>query len=657
MRTLGAVAAIALFAACGGSSANTDNIPDACNPLGGQGCLQPWPSMTYTKADTTSATGFRLDLPPEGMPTNDDQIQEDPAPWNRWDGFSPVGFLLATFPTGVSAANLPPFSDPAQSLAADSPIVLLNMDTGDRLPFFAEVDVNVPDPAQAALIIRPLARLPEKTRIAVAIRNTVKAADGTDLPVPHAFAAIRDNTPFSHPRFAALAARYDDIFAALSTAGVDKSELVLAWDYVTASDSFLQNDLVTMRGQALPAIGANGANLSFSASSAGSNALAYAMYTGTFKSPNFLTDGENMGNQTDSRINRDATGNPAMMGMRDANFAAFIPSCVTSGTATLPRPTVIFGHGLFGSSADYLNDGFLQSLANQLCVTLVAGDFIGLTSRQLNTVLLAINDMNNAGGLSEMLGQSVIDFIALENLARGPLATSPQFQVNGQPVIDTSKIYYIGGSLGGIMGSVIMAYDPNLVRGVLTVPGGNWSMLFERSAAWFDLMPAAQGGYPDLTTYQLNLALLAMAMEPYDPITTAAHILKDPLFPDQPTKSILEWYSMGDCLVTNISTEMMARETGLTMLAPSVKMPFDLTPMDGPLANGIVAFNDHPTPLPLDTNTPPSKDNGTHSGINQKPAAIRFAQDFLIDSTMTDECLDGSDAVACDCQGSGSPCQ
>jgi hypothetical protein len=102
---------------------------------------------------------------------------------------------------------------------------------------------------------------------------------------------------------------------------------------------------------------------------------------------------------------------------------------------------------------------------------------------------------------------------------------------------------------------------------------------------------------------------------------------------------------------------MMARETGLTMLAPSVKMPFDLTPMDGPLANGIVAFNDHPTPLPLDTNTPPSKDNGTHSGINQKPAAIRFAQDFLIDSTMTDECLDGSDAVACDCQGSGSPCQ
>ena len=117
------------------------------------------------------------------------------------------------------------------------------------------------------------------------------------------------------------------------------------------------------------------------------------------------------------------------------------------------------------------------------------------------------------------------------------------------------------------------------------------------------------------------------------------------------------WYSMGDCLVTNIATEEMAREMGLTMLAPSVNMPFGMTPNAGPLDNGIVAFDDHPTPLPPATNTPPAQDNGTHSGINQKPAAIRFAQEFLFDDTMTDQCMDGSDPVACDCQGSGSPCE
>ena len=36
-------------AACGGD--DDPAIPDPCNPLGGQGCLLPWPSMAYVTAD------------------------------------------------------------------------------------------------------------------------------------------------------------------------------------------------------------------------------------------------------------------------------------------------------------------------------------------------------------------------------------------------------------------------------------------------------------------------------------------------------------------------------------------------------------------------------------------------------------------------------
>lgn len=655
MRRLAVSALLFALAACGGSSTpepNTDGIPDACNPLGGQGCLLPWPSMVYAKTDATSATGFRLDLPIEGMPTNDSGVTIDPKPLlNRWDGFSPTGPILVAFPTGVSPANLPPFSDPAQSLDPASPILLLNEDTGERYPFFAEVDANVSNLAKQDLIIRPLARLPEKAHIIVAIRNTVKAADGSDLAVPDGFAALRDGTPFVHPRFDALADSYDKIFATLSTAGVDKADLVLAWDYVTASDAFLQNDLSVMRTAAVAAIGDNGANLTFEAEAQPPNGTSYQLYLGTFKSPNFLTDLE----KDDSIIARDDTGNPKMSGMRDANFAAIIPNCVTTGNFSLPRPTVVFGHGLFGSAKEYLDDGFVQDLAEDLCVVVVAGDFIGLTSRQLTVATLAVNDMNLAPGISEKLGQSIVDFIALENAVRGPMAASPEFSFNGQPVIDTSKIYYIGGSLGGIMGNTLMAYDKNLQRGVLAVPGGVWSMLFERSNAWHLLIGSAMGSYPDLSVYQLNLAFLGMSMEPYDPITTAKHVLQDPLF-DNPSKNILMWYTMGDCLVTNITTEFVLREMGMVVMAPSVKQPFGLTPMPPPMANGTMVFNDHPTPLPPDTNVPPEEDNGTHSGINRKQAAIREAQDFLLDGQIVPECKNGSAAVPCDCQADGSPC-
>ena len=584
--------------------------------------------------------GSHIAIPKEAMPVNVDMVAVDPAPLERWDGFSPTGPMLVMFPNGVAGDNLPSFKNPDESLAADSPIVLLDVDTGERTPFFAEIDQNTSEPTKRALIIRPLARLHGGAHYAVALRNTLKDLDGKPLPVSPAFAALRDGKSFDHPRWKQLTAKSKDMFTALAAAGVDKSQLVLAWDFMTATDSFLQHDMLTMRDAAIPAMGATGANLSFTATAQPPITGISASYLGTFKSPNFLTDGEN----DDSIIMRDASGDPMLSGLRDAQFAALIPDCTT-----IPRPTIIFGHGLFGSAKEYLSDSFVQSLAKQYCFNIIAGDFIGLTSRQLQLAPLAVNDMNRGSQITEKLGQSIIDFIALETIARGPMAAAPEFKTNGMAVIDPAKVFYVGGSLGGIMGNTFMAYDPNITRGVLAVPGGDWSLLFERSNAWHLLMGAAQGSYSDPEVYQLNIAFLGMAMEPYDPITTAAHVLHDPL-PGVPAKTILIWYTMGDCLVSNIATELVARTMGIDMLAPNVKDVWHLTPKAGPLVSGINVYNDHPTPLPPETNVPPVTDNGTHSGINRKASALREVEKFLLEDTVVQTCQVGSGGpVACDC--------
>lgn len=628
---------VLVVAACGSDAGN--DTKSQCNPLGGQGCLMPWPSMAYYD-------GTHLAIPKEAMPTNVDMVTVDPAPLDRWDGFSPTGPMLVQFPNGVDGTNLPTFKDPDQSLAADSPIVLLDVDTGERTPFFAEIDQNTTDPKLRSLIIRPLARLHPHAHYAVALRNTLVDLDGQPLPVSPAFAALRDGRSFSHPLWKRLTARSAEMFTALAAAGVDKSQLVLAWDFVTASDEFLQSDLIHMRDAAIPAMGPSGAKLTFTATAQPPVAGIAASYVGTFKSPGFLSDGEN----DDSIIVRDANGLPMLQGLRDAHFAALIP--VTSTACPVPRPTIIFGHGLFGSAQDYLSDSFVQSLAKTYCFNIVAGDFIGLTSRQLALAPLAVNDMNKGPEITEKLGQSIIDFIALETLTRGPMGTHREFQNNGVSVIDPTKVFYVGGSLGGIMGNTFMAYDPNITRGVLAVPGGAWSLLFERSNAWHLLMGAAQGAYPDPEVYQLNLAFLGMGMEPYDPITTAAHVIHDPL-PGVPAKTILMWYTMGDCLVSNITTELVARTMGIDLLAPNVKDVWHLPPKAGPLVSGINVYNDHPTPLPPDTNVPPAQDNGTHSGINRKPSALRAVEKFLLEDTVVQTCGMGSDGsgtpAACDC--------
>jgi hypothetical protein len=641
------IAASLLCPACGDGGEPPAIPPDACNPLGGQGCLMPWPSSSYTRPEPSTATGIRLDLPIEAMPVNSSGVPVDPAPFNtRWDGFSPTGPILAMFPRGVSAEGLPSFKDPQASLAPGAPIVLLDLDRGERAPFIAEVDHNALEDADRALVIRPVLRLRERTRYAVAIRNTVTSADGSPLPVPPGFAALRDGTGFPHPRFAALQARAAELFDKLAAAGVARDELVLAWDFTTASDDMLRSDLTTMRAAALPAIGDRGANLRFTASEQPATPRSHKLYLGTFQSPDFLTSGE-----TDASVlRRDADGKPRLQGLRDAQFAAVIPACVTEPRQTLPRPTIIFGHGLFGSAMDFLGDGFVQDLAADHCLVMIAGDFIGLTSRQVLTAANAVSDLNLGAGVTEKLAQSIIDFIALESIARGPMAAAPEFLVDGKRVIDPDNTFYVGGSLGGIMGNVLMAYDPNLTRGVLAVPGGNWSMLIERSYAWVLLRTLVQNSYRDPEVYPLNVALFGMAFEPYDPITTAAHVIKDPLF-GQPAKNVLMWYSIGDSLVSNVATEMVARTMGIDMIGPSVNAPWGLTVTPGMLDNGIVAFDDHPTPLPPETNEPPREDNGTHAGINSKPAALRMVQSFLLPPLRkaVAGCLIGDVAAPCDC--------
>src|ERR1043165_3031900 len=92
----------AALAACGGDDSSSGSIPDACNPLGGEGCLLPWPSATYLTAAATTASGYRISIPIEGMPVNNNGDAIDPVQLSRADGFSPTGPLLAMFPAGVS---------------------------------------------------------------------------------------------------------------------------------------------------------------------------------------------------------------------------------------------------------------------------------------------------------------------------------------------------------------------------------------------------------------------------------------------------------------------------------------------------------------------------------------------------------------------------
>ena len=632
-----------LLAACGDNGGGGSDVPDACNPLGdGASCLAPWPSSAYLAPDDGTTSGYRVALPAEGMPVNIDGVVVEPGPWNRMDGFSPSGALLAFFPAGVSADGLPSHEDPGQSLADDSLTVIVNMETGERLLHFAEVDMNTKDPAERALIIRPLVRMEGATRYAVGVRRGVLGGDGAPLERSAGFEALAAGDSYDHPLFDRVAEHADDMFAALDGAGVARDDLVLAWDFVTASDDSLTADMLAMRDQAVPAMGEAGANLGFTATEVpGPADLVWKIYVGTHDAPNFMTDGES----DDSILRRDEADMPELDGMYDANFSAVIPACVA--TEPLPIPVVVFGHGLFGSAEGYVGDTFLQEIANDNCVVVVAGDWIGLTERQITSAALSANNVNRSHALVEKLAQGVINFIALEHLVRGPMAESEEFAYEGTPILDTSEVYYLGASLGGIMGGTFMAYDPIIERGALGVPGGAWSLLIERSYAWTPLQVAALGAYESQYQYQMMITFLAFSMERWDPITTARRVLDDPL-PGSSAKQLLMYEAVNDSLVTNLSTEMVVRTMGLGLTGPSVREPFGIEMVSEPMDSGFTIYDEH-VPATPSTNEPPLDDNGTHAGVNDRPALLRQVVDFLRQGQVVNQCMDGDQPSVCDC--------
>nr|MBA2540565.1 hypothetical protein [Deltaproteobacteria bacterium] len=322
--------AVVSAAACGGSTSLP--IDARCNPLGVTACLAPWPSSAFEVDDPTTATGRRLAIPEDALPRGVIDTEIDPERWNVLDGFSATTPILIAFPGGVSDLGLPASDNMDLSLAADSPTVILDMTTGERVAHHAELDPATPD-AQA-LLLRPAARLTAGHRYAVAITSRVVAADGGELPLPPGFRALRDDRRTDHGLLEAMRPRFDDVLVALDDAGIPDDDLVVAWDFTVASDASANADLIAARERGLATLATYPSLFTITADRRDASGRRV---NGTLDAPLFLSNGGEPRRGT--RLVRDAAGLPAVQGLYRIPFTASIPACATQRA---PVPMVIW---------------------------------------------------------------------------------------------------------------------------------------------------------------------------------------------------------------------------------------------------------------------------------------------------------------------------
>ena len=211
----------------------------------------------FTVADAATDTGRRIAFDPASMPVNKDGVAVDPAEWNRNDGFSPGQAISVHVPgLDLATSEIPTLTDIEASLADDAPIVLLDATTGERHPYFAELDATVTTDDAARALHPPGSELSRRAPHAWSRCATLRDAGGTAIaPTSQVFVAYRDRLDTGVDAVEARRERYEQVFADLDAAGVAREDLYLAWDFTVASERNLTERMLHIRDDAFAQLG------------------------------------------------------------------------------------------------------------------------------------------------------------------------------------------------------------------------------------------------------------------------------------------------------------------------------------------------------------------------------------------------------------------
>jgi hypothetical protein len=597
------------LAACAG------NQGPRCDPLDPSLCMQPFPNDYFTVDDPSTDTGRRLNFQADQMPQNSDGLPIDPTDFNRADGFSPGSAITVKIPEVETQAafdntGFVPIDDLDRYADPDQPAVVIDADTGERQPIFAELDANPNhyqpgDTADVNLIIRPTTNFLEGHRYIVALRDLRDASDNP-VDAPLAFRVYRDNMTTTDPEVEARRSHMESLLSTLQDDGIQRQSLYLAWDFTVASEHSLAGRALAIRDDALHQLGddtpgdgvIDGNSPTFHVTSVENDpanlpANTLRLVDGELTNiPCYLDNGDcHPGGKFNFQSNGDVNATPTGIaddpdeGTTGVRFECVIPKSAVTGTDVNPTQSGIFGHGLLGDFTQ-VDDmiRFSNSEANVSNTSWCATNWAGFSEDDIGTVLTSLGDLSNFNKLTDRMQQGFVNMIYLGRAMLHPdgFDTDPAFQFDPDgpggddpaPVLDPAQgLYWEGISQGAIMGGALTALEPDLTQSVLNVVGMNYSTLLTRSTDSGQYLDIPDLGlwahYPGLNRRPLILSLMQLLWDRGEANGYAEHMTDDPL-PNTPEHRVLLQLAYGDHQVSNLAAEVEARTIGAQVHVPEL---------------------------------------------------------------------------------------
>lgn len=641
-----------------------------CDPMDATECCLPFPSFHHMVPDSTTVTGWRVNLRGDTMPVLKGGIRLDPSFLNELDGFStmaPLLFYLDGLKEAQEASDgngirLQGHEDIALSVTKQSITLLIDISTRTLVPHSAEIDYL--DAKRPLVLVFPAKPLHHNTHYALAVMGATDVG-GRLIPPTPGMKALFANRTLDAKRMNRYRTK---VIPALREAAPWTSPLVaqiqLLFDFQTVSAESQLGPVRKVRDATISVIsdsswGQWGDHVRVirrveGVCSRNDTKIARTIHA-ELDVPWFLT-GFGPSHRT-STLDRHAmeTGKPTSIGK--AKFVVHIPcsvraAAIKGSNATDLRAVMEFGHGLFYNRNE-ATDGFLQKMSNDEGYIVMAMDWRGMSAFDLPVVvksLMAKPSLFHA--VRDNLIQGYANKFALQHFSQNGMLDMQWLQFhsgfNRNRRIPTyqnntpASIFY-GISQGGILGAGYAALSgpTKLIdRAILGVPGTPFALVMSRS---FDFQ-----GYDAilLLNFYSNRhvrILLYLTQMAWDSVEGSG-VLAEPKTENWPR--MLLQAGLGDPVVPSLAAEALARGLGASTLPGNPRDIFGLSVGEPASMNSLgpditlteMLYEKEYASLPK--NDQFASRNDVHICVRREVELIKQIKEFINTGRVIDPCLE-----------------
>mmetsp|Transcript_23425 Transcript_23425/g.36082 ORF Transcript_23425/g.36082 Transcript_23425/m.36082 type:complete len:1023 (+) Transcript_23425:161-3229(+) len=579
-----------------------------CDPLDNTECILPFPSSFYLREDASTVTGYRVHLTSDTLPLKGSQPFV-PGYLNQMDGFStlaPILFYVHGLKEGggkgLSGSELQGPESIGLSVTSKSITLLVDVGSRSLVPHFTELDFL--DKNRPIAMVQPAKPLRHNARYAVAVVNAT-GADGLRLSPTLGFSQLLNHhdkvkSGISNKR----AIHFQEvIFPSFRHAvpwynNSDPTSLQLLFDFHTASSHGQLSILRTVRDSALKRVSTSVDWFSDDKvevikvidRDCASTSIARSIYA-ELPVPWFLDEYGN-GKRGATLVSDD----PYIVSLSDkvgkVKLSVHVPCSVKQeiivpGSGKLIQAFVDWGHGvLFSRGETDIYNFFLHKIANDNGYVIVGADWRGMTRYDLPVIIKCLMSRpSDFHAVRDNLIQGFVNKLCVQYFVKNKLIKMDWFKFNVSNVencgesnctVSEARPEYVfyGNSQGGILGAGYNAFvgDANLIsRTILGVPGTPLALVIGRSSI---LEKFKDFLLFNLYHHRHTRILLSLFQMGWDTLE-ASGLLAQPVNFDSIPRVLMQ-SGVGDSVVANVATEILARSYRASLLPGNARQIFGL---------------------------------------------------------------------------------